>query len=147
MREIEFRGKRIDNGEWVYGSLVQNEYWTEIWVYHPQEGQETFHNVDKSTVGQYTGVFDCREKKVYEDDILECTEFEGDEKYTCVVSKDNTSSIPVDFDGRDTMMALKDVGYRVGLKFSVIGNIHDNPEFGNGVTSKKEKNYGRKYKR
>ena len=48
MRDILFRGKRLDNGEWVYG----------------------FYCVDPSTVGQYTGLKDKNGKRIFEGDII-----------------------------------------------------------------------------
>lgn len=77
MREILFRGKRIDNGEWIYGSLIQ---WkngdTSIVVpkghINEKNGIEDAESypVDPSTVGQYTGLCDCEGNKVFEGDIV-----------------------------------------------------------------------------
>ena len=90
MREIKFRGKRIDNGEWVYGSLVNNLY------EHVDTGEPVAHivttdncdscsyicdedyficedcfvEVDPATVGQCTGLKDMHGVKLYEGDIM-----------------------------------------------------------------------------
>jgi hypothetical protein len=66
MREILFRGKRIDNGKWVEGSL-----WVNIdEIYILSAANCVGIEVDPETVGQYTGMI-CNCKKIFEGDILE----------------------------------------------------------------------------
>ena len=83
MREIKFRGKRLDNGEWVEGDLVHLGEGAIIITsstlghdlpddcdhaleYHSDE----FAAVDLRTVGQWTGLCDRKKTKVYEGDII-----------------------------------------------------------------------------
>ena len=87
MREIQFRGKRFDNGKWVYGDLLhiaggcliyfgsQTETGPDI----PEDsdiavglGLDEIAVVDPSTVGQLTWLYDRNCKKIYEGDLLEC---------------------------------------------------------------------------
>ena len=72
MREIKFRGKRLDNGEWVYGDLEYSRYnnTTRIHVYDEDGLYDRQEKVNRATIGQFTGLLDKDGKEIYEGDIV-----------------------------------------------------------------------------
>lgn len=68
-REIKFRGKRIDTGEWVYGYLADESY-----INDTNTVDLSSVEVEPDTVGQYTGLEARNWKKIYEGDLLRSPE-------------------------------------------------------------------------
>lgn len=121
-REIEFRGKRFDNGQWAYGNLIIDDSGnSEIIDY--ENNREIRYDVRGETIGQFTGKYDKNQRKVYEDDIVLQQGYNG-RKEKMVVRFENGAFIVGYHSGSSTRkkpMLISD-------KCEVIGNIHDNPE-------------------
>lgn len=128
MREILFRGKRIDSGEWVEGGYRHEKvgaYLTAVFIIEPlTSGVWEHHRVDPSTVGQYTGLTDKNGKRIFEGDVVKFTRFNalgyatrrvGDVRYY--------DELPIFY----IMATTGDAWDWCDCEdIEVIGNIHDN---------------------
>ena len=134
MREILFRGKRVDNGKWVYGNLIN---------WHPKlnpriiwfddceidEFKETNNEVLKESVGQFTGLLDKNDKKIFEGDVLKARtqhvvhpsdvfKFKEEFLTSAIYWDSNYCCFETDFNG-----CLLSESNEI---FEIIGNIHEN---------------------
>ena len=137
MREILFRGKRVDNGEWVEGFYVviagENHYifTGRIDLTQGSIGCEYF-KVDSKTVCRYTGLTDKNGVKIFEGDIVTYNKEYGGktrEKGT-VYWCDGAFGVENVQDEEDCGL----LGALVKYQLEIIGNIHDNPGLLEGVT-------------
>lgn len=130
MREILFRGKRVDDGEWVEGfPYITHGGEHQIRYYDSESNIENCsHTVIPDTLGRFTGLTDKNGTKIFEGDIIKHTQvyLHGTVKsigyvkwstaYACWLAGGYTN-------GRADMF-LGDQSY----KLEVLGNIYDNPE-------------------
>lgn len=149
-REILFRGKRFDNGEWAYGYYICKQdpllpgIDTNVIVTFDENSMSVWNKVDPSTVGQYTGLTDKNGVKIFEGDIVSaknnicgetyrflvefgvCGGVENVEHsvgFQCFFFKEVTGVIP-----SECMMRKDPVYHLNAYKCEVIGNAYDNPE-------------------
>ena len=131
MRDYLFRGKRVDNGEWVYGNFVKG--CVDDFAYIVEFGNKNlcrnFVEVIPETVGQYTGLTDKNGKKIFEGDIVSRYVNRLDKRVNASVKNNTTvASWICEFflykDKKEVFLAN-----RVGKNDCyIIGNIYDNPE-------------------
>ena len=131
MRDILFRGKAVESGEWHFGMFCAENYHAESPCIMPHYKDQTVDpfdwKVDPETVGQFTGLCDKNGTKIFEGDIIES---HYDDFYP-----DNATFEEVVFRGgawrlawnghSDSDPLRKDDICDYGI---VVGNIHDNPE-------------------
>lgn len=119
MREILFRGKRKDNGEWEQGDLDRGLFANIDFIsYFKTIGERVSYEVIPETVGQYTGLTDKNGKKIFEGDIILF-----DEEYGHIEYDDLDAQFILSFDTWVTTFGIVN-----SRDVEVIGNIHDNPE-------------------
>ncbi len=144
MREILFRGKRLDTGEWVYGyyckytkrqvcpvgdelkpediaHLIINDAFAD-WNM-PRSLQA--YDVDPETVGQYTGLKDKNGVKIFEGDVINREYFWG---YYIGYKDGSFVKIPLDKVQRINW-DWTPINQEFLNDWEVVSNIHDNPEF------------------
>ena len=127
MREILFRGKRLDNGEWVYGYYVHiGPVSCQRTYIIPEYASALYVNeVDPSTVGQYTGMKDKNGKRIFEGDVAKV--LQGKDKDIAYVGFENGAFMLYPKTGNIYERTLWSYWYN-DWDVEVIGNITDNPE-------------------
>lgn len=128
MREILFRGKREEDGEWMIGNLtVWGDGSTSI-DQEPTEGS-ILYAVIPDTVGQYTG-FTVPSGKIFEHDVVTAKFKSNGARFNFVVKYDNQKGCYI-FDNGYIKVPFEQI-----RSVRILGNIHDNPELWGGGTRK-----------
>ena len=133
MKEVLFRGKTIDENKWIQGSLVralgyldEDEKFfiiPEDALYYNHGEFDFVKEVRSETVGQYTGLYDKFNRRIFENDIVRVCEDDGNEFCKGFVYFDKR---------KGTTYVKSQRSYRTYVAMltsitEVIGNIHDNP--------------------
>lgn len=145
-----FKAKRLDNGEWVIGNLIQNPFFKGVrsWISSEQEDKTRLRSisrtqalwnsieVDQSTICQCTGLKDKNGKLIWENDVVKdlfsytYAPIRYGSYQNCFDStKTENVGFYVDWSGKYTKNYRKDLGYWIHMvDAEVIGNKFDNPE-------------------
>lgn len=121
MREILFRGKRIDNGEWIQGDLVQFPAHGVVRIVK-QEPPYGDAEVDSDTVGQFIGLTDKNGKRIFEGDIVD---YNGSLHKVVFESRNNNARFGIVIDELETWDFSAATPPDMMI---VVGNIHDDPD-------------------
>ncbi len=131
MREILFKAKRLDNGEWVEGHPVKRpsciqfclDNYSPWYIHRPAVDPDDnggVYNIDPETIGQYIGLKDRNGRRIFEGDIVD-------------ILTENEEIGVVEYDEGGFLVSAD--GFCVdfhsninGIDLVVIGNIHDTPE-------------------
>lgn len=130
MREIVFRGKKIRAGKWskwIYGSLDYTKYtYNEARIVAEDDPIQYWNKVDKNTIGQYTGIKDKNEIRIFEGDIISI-KIKNQIIKALIVYSDKYTSFILKY--TNTLQCECDnLGNYESKDIEVIGNIYDNKE-------------------
>lgn len=135
MRDFLYRGKRLDNGEWIEGYLfVLKRYSSDADHYYILPVNSVAYDsenrlfdlakeVDPTTVGQYTGGNAKGDVKIFEGDILEGCGFSAEDDGCGVVTWNDGA-----FEVENSLWCGTFHENYYSKEFEVVGNVHDNPE-------------------
>lgn len=122
MREILFRGKRTDNGEWVQGYICRYGWIGKEKDYIIPDYASALYTaeIDPETVGQYTGLTDMNGRKIFEGDTVWNS---YDEDYGKVEWDNDMAKFIITFP-----TFTVDFANVYGEELEIVGNVYDNPE-------------------
>lgn len=126
MKETLCRGKRVDDGKWTEGYFFKS--WNKVFLLWGMTGDSpNMEEVVPETVGQYTGIEDDNDVRIFEGDIVEVSYDDGTAYTTEVRAYGNTLCVDVegeDYDYTSFDFAV-DLWRAEGCEFEVVDNIYD----------------------
>lgn len=146
MRELKFRGKRLDNSKWVYGPWIYELFHKDKGaIFIREKGSIQGYQIEKETIGQFTGLRDVKKWKDLKESEREQwtrdgnmpSEWKGREIYEGDVVRKIRCNIPIvikwvqnicGFEGvyKDKSSCVLNI--LSASEYEVIGNIHENPD-------------------
>ena len=129
MREIKFRGKETQTGQWRYGDLTHTMAPTETGVRH--RVMVGGYEVDEKTVGQFTGTYDREGKEIFEGDLIQVKSHDGTNGYYVVEYCEYDAAFVLiickSYNMSNTYFSkiMFNEHERFALLFSVIGDVYD----------------------
>lgn len=126
MRQILFRGRRLDNGEWVYGDLEYNRAKNIARIHtYDEEGEYLMrHLVEPESVGQFSSLLDKNDSPIYEGDIVEAYDLDEELAFMGAVRY----ALPDAAFGIDKGTGASLEPFEGNMTYKVVGNFHDNIE-------------------
>lgn len=130
-REILFRAKKVDGGEWVEGYVVQRYgAWFMYDIKNADTCRQNIYEVRPDTICQYTGLTDKIGNKIFEGDVVKdsagvCGEVKFGLYKSGLIIQDINQGFYIEFS--EESLYRKELGYW-GNKVVVIGNIYDKSE-------------------
>ena len=124
MREIKFKAKRLDNGEWVKGSLIRSTAGIKERAYivdnFSSMSDYSIIGIDPETICQFTGLTDSKGKEIWEGDIVEC------EIWTRLYNGSTKVKGVIEYKGSGFVVAINSETYSLYSKhIKVVGNKFD----------------------
>ena len=148
MKEILFRGKRKDNGEWIYGVPITDESTNDVYIITSTAGAYLRSEINNmcatgfraipETVGRYTGLTDKNGTRIFEGDIIKSEQDGmigvirfGEYQTTNWGNGECHLGFSIEWYGKYSDLLRRDLGWWVkfgNTDINIFGNIHDNPE-------------------
>lgn len=116
MRYIRFRGKRLNDGEWVYGGIATSRE-GKTWIMADSDLAYRTELVDPATVGQYTGRKDKNGKDIYKGDVIAISMINDTSTYEVYWDSQICGFLPFINTSKDSYVCSEDI--------EVIGNIYE----------------------